>query len=102
MVALLVFIMATLEIGQKKCWTQKGPFGDNVYKDPARYLCMALYPYVKLMYPYVKLWLYLFSLREATDMMVPTRRGRGVCARTLGYTRYPPKKGRKSPKRSLK
>ena len=64
MVALLVFIMATF--GRKKCWTQKGPFGGNVYRDPARYLCMALYPYVKVMYPYVKLWLYLFSLREAT------------------------------------
>ena len=57
MVAFLVFIMATLEIvfGRKKCWTQKCPFGDNVYKDPARYLCMALYPYVK---GSVKLWLY--------------------------------------------
>ena len=56
MVALLVFIMATLEIvfGREKCWTQKGPFGGNVYNDLARYLCMALYPYVNLMYPYVK------------------------------------------------
>ena len=33
MIALLVFITATLE---KNCWTQKGPFGGNVFKNPAR------------------------------------------------------------------
>ena len=47
MVALLVFIMATL-------LDAKGPFGNNVYKDPARYLSLALYPYVNCS---VKLWL---------------------------------------------
>ena len=34
MVSLLVFIMATLE--KKDCWKQKCPFGDNVFKNPAR------------------------------------------------------------------
>jgi len=48
MVALLVFVMATLFLAEKM-------LDDNVYKDPARYLCMALYPYVK---GSVKLWLY--------------------------------------------
>ena len=40
MVALLVFIIATLEIvfGWKKLLDAKGPFGDNVIKNPARYL----------------------------------------------------------------
>ena len=35
----LVFIIATLEIDlrRKHCGTQKGPFGDNVFKTPARY-----------------------------------------------------------------
>ena len=38
MVALLVFIMATLEIvfGRQKLFDAKGPFGDNVIKNPAR------------------------------------------------------------------
>ena len=36
MVALLVFITATLA-EKKNCWTQKGLFGDNVIKNPARY-----------------------------------------------------------------
>ena len=38
MVALLVFIMATLEIvlAEKICWTQKVHFGGNVIKNPAR------------------------------------------------------------------
>ena len=56
MVAFLVFIMATLEIvfGRKNVGRKNVPFGDNVYKEPARYLCMALYPYVK---GSVKLWL---------------------------------------------
>ena len=42
MLALLVFIIATLEIvfGQnKKLLDGKGPFGDNVFKNPARYTC---------------------------------------------------------------
>ena len=40
MVALLVFIIATLEIvfGWKKLLDAKGPFGDNVIKNPARYI----------------------------------------------------------------
>ena len=39
MVALLVFITATFATFCPKinCWTQKGPFGDNVVKNPARY-----------------------------------------------------------------
>ena len=36
MVALLVFIIATL--AEKNCWTQKGPFGDNFINYPARYI----------------------------------------------------------------
>ena len=37
-VALLVFIIATLEIvfGRKKLFDAKGPLGDNVIKNPAR------------------------------------------------------------------
>ena len=40
MVALLVFIIATLEItfGRKKLFDTKGPFGDNVIKNPARHI----------------------------------------------------------------
>ena len=40
MVALLVFIIPTLEIvfGRKKLFHTKGPFGDNVIKNPARYI----------------------------------------------------------------
>ena len=39
MVTLLVFKIATLEfLAEKKCWTQKGLFGDNVIKNPARYI----------------------------------------------------------------
>ena len=39
MVALLVFIIATLEMvfGRKKLLDAQGPFGDNVIKNPARY-----------------------------------------------------------------
>ena len=39
MVALLVSIIATLEIvfGRKKLFDAKGPFVDNVIKNPARY-----------------------------------------------------------------
>ena len=39
MVALLVFTMATLEIGfgRKKLLDANGPFGGNVIKNPARY-----------------------------------------------------------------
>ena len=38
MIALLVFVMATLEIvfGRKKLLDAKGPFGGNVFKNPAR------------------------------------------------------------------
>ena len=40
MVALLVVIIATLEIvlGRKKLSQAKGPFGDSVLKNPARYI----------------------------------------------------------------
>ena len=40
MVALLTFIIATLEIdfGRKKLWDVKDPVGDNVFKNPARYI----------------------------------------------------------------
>lgn len=39
MAALLVFIIATLEIifGRKKLLESKGRLGDNVIKNPARY-----------------------------------------------------------------
>ena len=39
MVALLVFIMATLKIvfGRKKLFDANGPFGGNLFKNPARY-----------------------------------------------------------------
>ena len=39
MVALLVFIIATLEIvfGRKTLFDAKGPFGDNIIKNSARY-----------------------------------------------------------------
>ena len=49
MVALLVFIIATLEIvfGRKKLLDAKGPFGDNVFKNPARYMCSAIYKNIK-------------------------------------------------------
>ena len=41
MVALLVFIMATLEIlAEKKLLDQRDLFGDNVFKIPASYLCV--------------------------------------------------------------
>ena len=40
MAALLVFIIATLVIvfGRKKLLDAEGPFGDNVFKNPARYI----------------------------------------------------------------
>ena len=40
MVALLTFIKANLEIdfGRKKLWDVKSPVGDNVFKNPARYI----------------------------------------------------------------
>ena len=40
MVALSVFIIATLKIvfGPKKLFDAKGPFDDNVIKNPARYI----------------------------------------------------------------
>ena len=42
MVAPLVFIIATLEIvfGRKKLLDAKDPFGDNVFKNPARYILL--------------------------------------------------------------
>ena len=40
MVALLVFIMSYLDIvfGRNKLLNGKGPFDDNVFKNPARYI----------------------------------------------------------------
>ena len=40
LVALSVFIIATLKIvfGRKKLFDAKGPFDDNVIKNPARYI----------------------------------------------------------------
>ena len=40
MVVLLVFIMSYLDIvfGRKKLFDGKGPFDDNVFKNPARYI----------------------------------------------------------------
>ena len=39
MVALVVFVMATLEkvFGRKNLFDTNGPFGDNVIKNPAKY-----------------------------------------------------------------
>ena len=44
MVALLVFIIATLEIvfGRKKLLDDKSSFGGNVIKNPARYILWIL------------------------------------------------------------
>ena len=40
MVALLVFIIATFSaFGRKELFDAKGPFGDNVVKNPARSIC---------------------------------------------------------------
>ena len=40
MVALLVFIIATFSaFGRKELFDAKGPFGDNVIKNPARSTC---------------------------------------------------------------
>ena len=40
MVALLVFIIATFSaFGRKELFEAKGPFGDNVIKNPARSIC---------------------------------------------------------------
>ena len=49
MVALLVFIIATLEIvfGRKKLLDAKGPFGDDVFKNPARYIYSAIHKNIK-------------------------------------------------------
>ena len=40
MVALLAFIVGTLKVifGRKNLFDAKGPFGDNVLKNPARYM----------------------------------------------------------------
>ena len=44
MVTILVIIIATLEIvfGRKKLLDAKGPIGDDVFKNPARYIYIAL------------------------------------------------------------
>ena len=48
MVALLVFIMVALEIGfgRKKLLDTKGPLGDNVIKNPARYTYTSTYLHI--------------------------------------------------------
>ena len=53
MVALLGFIMATLEIvfGRKKLLDAKSPFGDKFFKNPARYYMDASNPF-----PFPLLW----------------------------------------------
>ena len=33
---IIVFVIATLFLAEKDCWTQKGLFGDKVFKNPAR------------------------------------------------------------------
>ena len=45
MVALLVLIIATLDIAfdRKKMFDAKGPFGDNFIKNPARYIVHAIF-----------------------------------------------------------
>ena len=43
MASLLLFIMATSEIGRKKLLDAKGPFGGNVFKNPARYTEVGLH-----------------------------------------------------------
>ena len=49
MVALLVFIMSYLDIvfGRKKLLDGKGPFDDNVFKNPARYIQLKIDYYIR-------------------------------------------------------
>ena len=54
MVSLIVFIMATLEIvlGQKKLLDgRNGPFGDNVFKNPARLFFVLFFCYFFITLP---------------------------------------------------
>ena len=53
MVALLVFIIATLAIvfGTKKLLDAKGPSGDNVFKNPARFKLSLLYRKLPIIAP---------------------------------------------------
>ena len=51
MVALLVFIIATLEIWHKKTVGRKGPSGDNVFKNPARFKLSLLYRKIPIIAP---------------------------------------------------
>ena len=50
MVALLVFIIATLErvFGRKKLFDAKGPFGDYVIKNPARFKLRTIFFHTKI------------------------------------------------------
>ena len=50
MVALLVFIIATLErvFGRKKLFDAKGPFGDYVIKNPARFKLRTIFFHSKI------------------------------------------------------
>ena len=52
MVALLVFIIATLErvFGRKKLFDAKGPFGDYVIKNPARFKLRTILFHTKIGY----------------------------------------------------
>ena len=45
MVALLVFIMSYF--GRKKLLDEKGPFDDNVFKNPARYIQLNICYYIR-------------------------------------------------------
>ena len=50
MFALLVFIIATLErvFGRKKLFDAKGPFGDYVIKNPARFKLRTIFFHTKI------------------------------------------------------
>jgi len=54
MVALLVFIIATLErvFGRKKLFDAKGPFGDYVIKNPARFKLRTIFFHTKIGFCY--------------------------------------------------
>ena len=46
-------LLLTEPIAEKNCWTQKGPFADNVLKNPARcmyvFMCMCGCMYLSCM-----------------------------------------------------
>ena len=47
MLALLVFA------GKKKLLKAKGPFGANVFKNPAGHICMYIYIYIYFFFMYI-------------------------------------------------